>query len=501
MSESTASTDSSLGRVARGAATLTLFQFASKALLAVFFILIGNRALFEERAYGALEALFALVNVFLLFADLGLETHTIRKLSRDPDTASQWLPREAAVKVALTLAACALLLIWQGLLGERAWTVMLGSAVLLSSLSAQSYLRGIARARHRMEVEGLMGVVEKAATLGLGVAALFLGGALAGVLGAFAAGSALGAAYALAAVRKTEPALRVGLPPRETPSWAVLRAALPFALNAVCVSLAFNLDRIMLSFWSETWVASYSRGLRLVLAALLFPQMVSIALYPILCRLRDHREERLHVSRRSLQGLMLIALPIVTGGMALAGPLMDFLFGANLAPPSPLTLDSLLGGDSRAGNLAECASLRLLLLGLPFICGNYLFGTALNALDREHWNLRSGVVFLVVSIALNLAFIPPFGPAGAALATTLSQGVYCALLYIHLRRVDSGWIRENRMGMILALSVLMAVLLAPLGMAPVLARALIGALIYTGLLWAFGFRGALLALWSRRLMS
>lgn len=488
MPESSPSPRSALDQVARGAATLTLFQFASKALLAVFFILLGNRALFEERAYGALETLLALVNVFLLVADLGLETHTIRKLARDPAGASSWLPRETAIKAALTLIAGALLVGWLGLFGLEGMGVGLIAALLLASLSAQSYLRGVARAHNRMEIEGLMGVVEKTVTLLCGVPVLLAGGSLAGVLGAFALGSGAGALHALVASKRIEPALRLGLPPKNPPAWGVLRVALPFALNAVCISLAFNLDRIMLSFWSEAWVADYARGLRMVLAVLLFPQMISIALYPTLARLRDHDEERLHVARRSLQALMMIALPIVTGGMVLAGPLMDLLFGADTTPPDPFLLTRFLGGDSISGNLAESACLRLLLLGLPFICGNYLFGTALNALDRERWSLNAGVVFLVAAVALNLTLIPLCGAPGAALATTLAQAIYCALLYFHLRRVDRGWIRGNRIGMILALSVLMAILIAPLGTLPVVARVGVGGMVYAGLLWVFRFR-------------
>jgi len=66
-------TQGPLKTVAKGAVVLTTFQFASKSLFAVFFILLGNRTLFSELDYGRLEALLTLANVFFILADLGLE--------------------------------------------------------------------------------------------------------------------------------------------------------------------------------------------------------------------------------------------------------------------------------------------------------------------------------------------------------------------------------------------------------------------------------------------
>lgn len=102
-------TASSLRDLARGTLTLTLFQFASKPLLALFFILLGNRAFFSDESYGRLESLLAVVNLFLIPADLGLESYTTRRLARDSGNTSQWLPTQVSLKIMLNLLACLLL--------------------------------------------------------------------------------------------------------------------------------------------------------------------------------------------------------------------------------------------------------------------------------------------------------------------------------------------------------------------------------------------------------
>src|SRR3972149_7210189 len=86
---------------ARGTATLTAFQFASKPLFAVFFILLGNRTLFSEHDYGRLEALLTLANVFFILADLGLEPFLTRELARDRDRTTAVLPRLVSLQTVL----------------------------------------------------------------------------------------------------------------------------------------------------------------------------------------------------------------------------------------------------------------------------------------------------------------------------------------------------------------------------------------------------------------
>lgn len=479
-------------QVARGTLVLTAFQFASKPLFAVFFILLGNRAFFPSESYGRLETLLALVNTFLIFSDCGLETYTTRGVARDAASTQKWLPGQVTLKTILTLTSVIGLILWLVSTdlsrGEPlSLGVWLASGFLLIALSAQSYLRAVSRGHYRMEVEGKMGVFEKAVTLVVGCVVLFTFPNLTCVAAAFAIGSLGGAVYAFLETRHFETGLRIGFPV----SWSTLRDSFPFALSALCIGLFFNLDRIFLSFWSDSWVASYSRGLRLVLALLLFPQMLSIAVYPTLSRLRDHTPERLHLSRRALQGILLIALPCTAGTFVLAGPLMDLLYGMGSGSATGGWV-GWLGADSALGNQTETACLRILILGLPFTCGNYLFGPALNALDRETWNLKASAATLGISWILQLSLISLLGSMGSALATTLTQAFYCTCLYGFLRQKDPSWFQGTRWVVITGLSLGMGLVLIPVAGLPVLLRVFVGALTYGLVVWWVG-------LWPRLL--
>jgi len=438
----------SLARVESGAFVLTLFQVTSKVLLALFYLLLANRLFFPEAAFGSLLGILALVELFLIPADMGLETYTTRRLSRSLGETNEWIARQATTKLLLTLLACGLFVGWVigvGRTGDQASDAVSGIVVLacvmrLAGQSAQSYLRSVSRAHNRMSFEGAFMVLEKVVIVGLGGIVLYRGASLENIIWCFALGALAAAIYIAWKVKRIEPVLRIAF----LPDLKVLGPAFPFAISAVCVSLFYNMDRAMLLYWGGgEWVAPYGRGFQVTLAALLFPQMVSISLYPVLSQMKGDPEERLRVGRGALRTLFFIVMPVVAGGWALAGPLMDFIAGSDEAGGLVWGLDGYLGWDSLLGNNTESACLRVLLLGLPFQCGNYLFGPALNALNREVWNLRASALTLGVAFVANLAMIPLLGPLGAALATLLTQAIYCFLLYRYLRKEDGSWWRGN----------------------------------------------------------
>jgi O-antigen/teichoic acid export membrane protein len=442
---------------------LTVFQVASKLPYIIFFILLGNRALFGEEAYGRLEGMLVLANVFFILADLGLEPYLTRQLAREPEETTAILPRLAAVRLLLTAGTAILLFAWSAIVvggtGQRPSStdlfLFVGCVIYMASLSGQAFVRSLSRSHHRMEVEGKMGVVDKSLTLVLGGAVLFVSGELLGVMWSFAIASCCAALYGLVIARSFQSSLYLGWPP----AVSILKQSLPFALSAVCVLLFYNMDRLMLFHYGDVPVARYSRGMRLVMGLLFLPQMMSIAIYPTLSKLKETPEDRVRVGGQSLQTLMFLAFPLVFGGWAVAGPLVDLLYGSASPDTVSWRWDRFLGWDTALRNTTEASVLRILLLSLPFTFCNYLFGPALNALDKQVWNLKASAVTAVANVLLNALLIPFLGPVGAAIATTITQALYCVALYAYLRKMDPSWIVKSRLAVLLAISAGMGLLL------------------------------------------
>ncbi|MCB9769688.1 MAG: flippase [Candidatus Omnitrophica bacterium] len=463
------STDES-GTVARWASILTLFQIGSKILYAIFLILLGN---LPDVIYGRLEYMLALGSVFAILADLGIEAWLTRELAKHPEKISRELSEISSLKVYLTLFSGALLVAW--MLGWVAPEWGESKAVLFTvaacslymmALSIQSYVRSIVRAHHRLEIEGWMAMVDKFFILVLGVVAFTQFGSLVAMMLTFTVASSISAIFGLARTRT----FQRGLNPSFLPDWSVLRRTYPFALSSVCILLFYYMDRLMLYQLLEQGdvaVAKYSRGYRIVMGLLLFPQMMSVAIYPTFSKLFDRPDERVRVGVSSLQTLLFIAFPLLVGGWAVGGPLLDLLFPNTDPHSASWVWDQMLGWDASDSNITEATVLRILLLSLPFICCNYLFGPALNALGKERLNLTASAVTLIANIGLNFLLIPKFGPAGAAVATTVTQFLYAASMYLFLRTTEASWMGGFAIWRFLGLAFGMGGVLIAMGGLPV----------------------------------
>lgn len=471
----------SSGIVARGAFLLTLFQLASKVLYLVFFILLGN---LPDILYGRLEWLLALGSVFFILSDFGIETWLTRELAKDPRAPERNLTGVSSLKTILTLFASALLALWILQTAAAGWEaetrppwVVLGCMVYMAALSLQSYIRSIARAHHRFEIEGAMAVADKFFTLLFGAAVFFLARSLLGLMAAFALAGTAAALYGLIRIRP----LGLRLAPVSLPEWSVMRKAYPFALSGICVLLFYYMDRLMIPQLLEEGdaaLARYSRGWRIVMGLLLFPQMMSVAIYPMFSKLTDRPADRAEVGAASLRTLLFLAFPLMVGGWATAGPLLDLLFPQGDPHAPNWRWDAVLGWDASVARSTESAVLRILLLSLPFTCCNYLFGPALNALGKERLNLAASAVTLLANVGLNLLLIPRLGPVGAAAATSITQFLYSASMYFFLRRTEASWISGIALWGYLGLAFGMGGAITAMGDLPVYLSIPLGGILY-----------------------
>jgi len=482
------SPDSS-GIVTRGAFILTLFQLASKVLYLVLFILLGN---LPDEIYGKLEGLLVLGSTFFILSDVGIEAWLTRELSNRPEETSRRLHSLSVLKLLLTVIAGILLAVWILRTVATRWEnvpgvpwVVLSCVIYMAALSVQSYVRSISRAHHRFELEGRMAVADKFFTLLFGMIALFFLQSVGGLMGSFAIAGSVAAFYGLIRVSR----FQSGLAPTAWPEFSILRKAYPFALSSICILLFYYMDRLMIFQLIEEGdvaLARYSRGYRIVMGLLLFPQMMSVTLYPVYSRLLEDPRERARVGTLSLGTLLFIAFPLVVGGWAVAGPLLDLLFPHGDPNAISWSLDKTLGWDASPANLTEATVLRILLLSLPFTCCNYLFGPALNALGKEKWNLLSTVITLLVNIALNLLLIPRYGPGGAAAATTATQFLYSAAMYSFLRKTEASWLTGFAVWRFLILAIGMGVLLVLIDGLAVYWAISIGGIFYLASVWILG---------------
>src|SRR5262249_23426063 len=115
------------------------------------------------------------------------------------------------------------------------------------------------------------------------------------------------------------------------PTWKfIFLQSFPIGLSLAMSVIMLNLDAVILGFIKgETVVGWYSAAYRIVLLLLGFSTLYHITFLPAVAQYpRDHFGELQAMVTRSLRLTGIFALPIGGGGMLLARPLMNWVYGA-----------------------------------------------------------------------------------------------------------------------------------------------------------------------------
>lgn len=144
--------------------------------------------------------------------------------------------------------------------------------------------------------------------------------------------------------------------------------------------------------------------------------------------------------------MAILALPVATGGAALAVPLVTTLYGATYAPMAP-TLALLL---------ATAALVNI--FGFPA-------SSVLYAADGQRFLVRMGCVAAVINLALMATLVPAYGLLGATAATSISQLLVLGPGAVCTGKVLGGaWPAVSRLPGVLLASILMALPVAYVAM-------------------------------------
>lgn len=185
----------------------------------------------------------------------------------------------------------------------------------------------------------------------------------------------------------------------------ILRQSQSLALSRLLRTLIFTFDVVLLGLMLDIEaVGHYNAAYRLCFFVLALSIGVRESYLPHFVRtVSDGRDAMSALASRANETITAIGAPIVVGGILLAGPILEVLFGDEYAPGAP--------------------ALRLLLLSIGLV---FLNTTAHNILLVSGM-LRRELGFVaaaaLTNVLLNLVLIPVYGLAGAALATVVSQAV------------------------------------------------------------------------------
>ncbi len=255
--------------------------------------------------------------------------------------------------------------------------------------------------------------------------------------------------------------------------WSIWKAIIT-KMWPIAISIIFNVvylrgDTLLLSIMrSQSEVGIYGAAYRVLDIVAQLAMMIMGVMLPLMAYAwsRQDTDGFKKFYQQSFDIMMMLGLPMMTGLIFLAGPIISFVAGTDFAP---------------AG-----AILQILAIAVFGVYLGAVFGHAAVAINKQKQTMWIYISDAILTLAGYLIFIPKFGLAGAAWMTVFSELYAGVLLFWTIRYHSQQSLRINTLGKIIAASAVMGGTLNVLQEQNIFLLILIGIVVYSVVLFGLG---------------
>lgn len=366
--------------------------------------------------YGIFTYALSLVGIFMIFADLGITSILTRELTKDTPSKSEFFSTAFFVKTSFLLGTIILSVIFGPLISKFKEAIPLITliAVFVATESMRSFLYSITRAQNKMQTEAGLGIVTEIISVVLILFLFTKDPSVHSLTKAFIFGNLIGLAITITFLRKNLVGLLKNFKPELVKS--IIKSSWPFAIMGIFGVFMTNIDSVMIAFWNNpTVLGLYAAAQKPISLLYVIPSFLSISLFPFISRIiSDSRKDTGNIIEKSSRLSFAVALPIVLGGIMLAGPLLRVTFG-----------DEYIGA---------MLTFQILLLTLIPAFPGAVFSDVIVAEDRQKVFIKSTAFGAMTNVILNFILIPKYGITGSAMATLVAQIVMNSILYMKVKK-------------------------------------------------------------------
>ncbi|MEA3431784.1 MAG: flippase, partial [candidate division WOR-3 bacterium] len=424
--------------------------------------------------YGTWSLIWVTIVLVTPLAVLGLQAAFTRFLAAETDTDTI---RERFLSVVFTVLGAGILvslililcsdLFASSIIGDinSSYLVKLASFMILTQTLSQIGVTFF-RTFRQMKWYSALTVAKAAAQVGLMGCFLLLGWELKGVIIAVIISDILCLAIAFFIALK-----QVGFQlPRFTELKSYLKYGLPLVPTSAMLWIINSSDRYMIGYFMEANdVGIYTAAYSLAHLISLFLGPLQVVLLPTVSKSYDDGEiakTRTYL-KYSLKYVMMLAIPAAFGLSILASPLLRILTTSEFTPGS-IVIPFLSFG--------------ILFYGLYQVCLHVIY-----LVKKTCWVVRLLSVSAALNIGLNLLLIPRMGILGASMASLIAYavlGVVTTVISLRYFKFDLGLPFIAKSVLASAVMALIIWLFNPLSITRVIISILLGAVIYSAIIFA-----------------
>ncbi|OGH84906.1 MAG: hypothetical protein A2493_00545 [Candidatus Magasanikbacteria bacterium RIFOXYC12_FULL_33_11] len=388
--------------IAKNTMFMTMASVLQKVISFVYFAIVARNigAVDTGKYYFALS----FTTIFVVFVDMGLTNVLVREGAKIREKIQDYFSSILLIKLFLALLSFVAVFIIINFLGYEleTKTLVYVSAITMLFDSLHLSLYGTLRAFGNLKYEALGLLVSQALTFILGIFFLFSKFPLIYLMYAFLIPSFLNVVYASSIVIFKYHLKFVPKYDKKILKY-IIPIVIPFALAAIFGRIYSFSDSILLSQLAGDEVLGwYSIPSKIAYALNFIPLALVAALYPKFSEYYAYNKEKLSfVFHQSIKYLLVVALPFVVIVFLLSEDIIVYLF--------------------KNEYLNSVVPLKILMVGVIFAYLNFIFGSVLNACDRQKTQTTLIGVIMVLNIVLNLLLIPKLGAVAASISALVGN--------------------------------------------------------------------------------
>ncbi len=423
--------------IAKNVFWLTISQIASRLIRAII-IIYAARSLGASE-YGLFSYLLGLAGFFTIFSDVGVNQIVTREVTQKPDQRSTYFSTAFWIKIVLFLFTAALIIFIAPYFSkiQKAAGLLNFVALIVIFDGLREFCIAFFRAKEKMELEALSLILTNAAITILGFIALYFSATSKSLTFSYAVATLIGSLSAVIILRNDFKKI-ISYFDRNLIKH-IITSAWPIALVGIIGAFMLNTDIIMLGWWrTSEEIGFYSASQKIIQMLYSLPAILAGAIFPTLSRLagqKDNDKVR-QLMEISMVSVLLIAIPMAIGGIVLARPIIELIYGAEYLPSVPV--------------------FQILIATTLIIFPSTLIGNSILAYNKQKRLAVYMGIAAIGNIIFNSILIPIYGIIGASIATIVAQFLSNSLSWRMIKQINNFYILRY-LKKIIAAAIIMAI--------------------------------------------
>ncbi len=397
---------------------LSFSQIASRFIRAA--IIIYAARVLGALEYGVFSYALGLAGFFTVFADIGLTQILTKEAAQKPEERSQYFATSLVMKLFLLLGTILLIIFIAPYFSklEEAKKLIPFIAFLTIFDGIRELSIAFLRAKEKMELEALIIIFMNIMIAVSGFIILTYVISAKALTLSYVASTGLGALTAIIILRKEF--LKVFVNFRKKLIRPIIDLALPIALISLLGVFMLNTAYVMLGWWKGAEeIGFYSAAQKIIQVLYTLPTILASSLFPIIARFAAQKksQEATSIIERSITTTLFLAIPLVVGGLVLAKPIINLLYGSEYMPAVPV--------------------FQILLSTLLIYFPSVIISNTVLAYDKQKKVAPFIALGSLVNVGLNALLIPIWSIVGASIATFFAQFAVNIPIWIMMKKVSN----------------------------------------------------------------